>query len=409
MVRACRKNRPDPGGTGFSQNPRLGQAGPRAPRRPPLDSLPAGLQGFCIVGPCPLIQQMNAHTNHSEPSDRARRILRVLVEHYIREGMPVGSRTLSKSSGLQLSPATIRNVMADLEDLGFVAAPHTSAGRVPTAKGYRFFVDTLLKLRPPAEREVHRLKGRLREDSTTGAMAIATTASTALSALTSLAGVVTIPRTQRVTLRQIEFLPLSDRRVLAILVINDAEVENRILHVEREYSAEELRRASNYLTEHYAGQELRTVRARLLKELRQTRETVNQMMVDAVQIAQRALQPTEGRNAYVLSGETKLMEFHELSDVDKLKQLFEAFNQQREILHLLDRSIEADGVQIFIGEESGYQILDECSVVAAPYHIDDDVVGVVGVIGPTRMAYERVIPIVDITAKLMGSALNSDH
>ncbi len=355
------------------------------------------------------MQRMKADTNHSEPSDRGRHILRVLVEHYIREGLPVGSRTLSRRAGLQLSPATIRNVMADLEELGFVAAPHTSAGRVPTAKGYRFFVDTLLKLRPPAEREVLRLEGQLREDSTTGARAVATTASSALSALTSLAGVVTIPRTQRVTLRQIEFLPLSDRRVLAILVINDADVENRILHVERAYSAEELRRASNYLTENFAGKELGTIRAGLLKELRRTRESVNRMMIDAVQIAQQALQPSPGRDAYVISGETKLMEFNELSNVEKLRQLFEAFNQQREILHLLDRSIEADGVQIFIGEESGYQILDECSVVAAPYHLDDDIVGVVGVIGPTRMAYERVIPIVDITAKLMGSALNSGH
>jgi len=352
---------------------------------------------------------MNAEHRDREPSDRARHILRVLVEHYIREGHPIGSRTLSKSAGLQLSPATIRNVMADLEDLGFVAAPHTSAGRVPTAKGYRFFVDTLLKLRPLAEREITRLQGQLREESTTGAKAVATTASSALSALTSLAGIVTIPRQQRETLRQIEFLPLSDRRILAILVLNDAEVENRILHVEREYSADELRRASNFLTENYAGQNLGTVRARLIGQLRDTRESVNRMMIDAVSIAQRALQSGSTGSAFVLSGETKLMDFHELSDVDKLKQLFDAFNQQREILHLLDRSIAAEGVQIFIGEESGYQILDDCSIVTAPYRIDDDTVGVLGVIGPTRMAYERVIPIVDITAKLMGAALNSDQ
>ncbi|MFQ5634106.1 MAG: heat-inducible transcriptional repressor HrcA [Gammaproteobacteria bacterium] len=352
---------------------------------------------------------MNAAHQDREPSDRARDILRVLVEHYIREGQPIGSRTLSKSAGLDLSPATIRNVMADLEDLGFVAAPHTSAGRVPTAKGYRFFVDTLLKLRPLAEREVNRLQGQLREESTTGAKAVATTASSALASLTSLAGIVTIPRQQRVTLRQVEFLPLSERRILAILVINDVEVENRILDVDRDFSADELRQASNYLTEHFAGQELRAIRAHLFSELRDTRETVNQMMIDAVSIAQKALEPGPERSAFVLSGETKLMDIDELSSIDKLKQLFEAFNQQREILHLLDRSIAADGVQIFIGEESGYRILDECSVVAAPYHRDDDIVGVVGVIGPTRMAYERVIPIVDITAKLMGAALNSGH
>jgi len=352
---------------------------------------------------------MNAERNHSDPSDRAQHILRVLVEHYIREGHPIGSRTLSKSTGLQLSPATIRNVMADLEEFGFVSAPHTSAGRVPTAKGYRFFVDTLLKLRPLADREITRLQGQLREESTTGATAVATTASSALSTLTSLAGIVTIPRQQRVTLRQIEFLPLSDRRILAILVVNDAEVENRIINVEREYSAEELRRASNFLTEHFAGQDLGAIRAQLLGQMHDTRETVNQMMIDAVCIAQQALESTPTGSAFVLSGQTKLMDFDELSDVDKLKQLFEAFNQQREILHLLDRSIAAEGVQIFIGEESGYQILDDCSIVTAPYRIDDDTVGVLGVIGPTRMAYERVIPIVDITAKLMGAALNSDH
>jgi heat-inducible transcriptional repressor len=347
--------------------------------------------------------------DYTEPSDRAQRILRVLVEHYIREGHPIGSRTLSKDSGLHLSPATIRNVMSDLEELGFVAAPHTSAGRVPTAKGYRFFVDTLLRLRPPAEREVSQLHERLQEESTTGPKAMAATASSALSALTSLAGVVTLPRQHRVTLRQIEFLPLSDLRVLAILVVNDSEVENRILHVERTYTAEELRAASNYLTEHFAGRDLRDVRGELVQRLRDTRETVNQMMVDAVSIAQMAFDAGAEQAAFVLSGQTKLMEFDELSDVDKLRQLFEAFNQQREILHLLDRSIAADGVQIFIGEESGYQILDECSIVTAPYRIDDDTVGVLGVIGPTRMAYERVIPIVDITAKLMGSALNSGH
>jgi len=353
---------------------------------------------------------MTADKNQHGPSDRAQHILRVLVEHYIRDGQPVGSRTLAKNTELQLSPATIRNVMADLEELGFVAAPHTSAGRVPTARGYRFFVDTLLKLRPLANREISLLQGQLNDDSSTGAQAVAASASSALSSLTSLAGIVTIPRRPRIALRQIEFLPLSDRRVLAILIVNDAEVENRILHVDREYSAEELRRASNFLTEHFGGRELQGIRANLLKQLHDTRESVNQMMIDAVAIAQQALEGrSEDASAFVLSGQTKLMDFDELSNVDKLKQLFEAFNQQREILHLLDRSIEAEGVQIFIGEESGYQILDECSIVAAPYRVDDDTVGVLGVIGPTRMAYERVIPIVDITAKLMGSALNSGH
>lgn len=353
---------------------------------------------------------MNADRNDNEPSSRAQEILRVLVENYIREGVPIGSRTLARSTGLDLSPATIRNVVADLEDLGFVTAPHTSAGRVPTAKGYRFFVDTLLKLQPLALEEVAQLQHQLHDESAVGgAKAIAATASAALSALTSMAGVVTIPRQKRTTLRQLEFLPLSDHRVLAILVINDAEVENRILDMDRDYGAEELRRASNYLTEHYAGQDLHDIRRRVATQLGDTRESVNQMMIDAVGMAQQAFGADVERPEFVLSGQTKLMEFDELSNVETLKQLFDAFNQQREILHLLDRSIAADGVQIFIGEESGYKILDDCSIVAAPYRVDDDIVGVLGVIGPTRMAYERVIPIVDITAKLVGSVLNSSQ
>lgn len=343
------------------------------------------------------------------PSDRAGHILRALVEQYIREGQPVGSRTLSRFAGLNLSPATIRNVMADLEEMGFVSAPHTSAGRIPTARGYRFFVDTLLQLQPLAMAEISRLQSQLVEDASGDAKAVAAAASNALSALTRMAGVVTLPRQKQLTLRQIEFLPLSNQRVLAILVVNDSEVQNRILHMEREYGESELRRAANYLNERYVGQDLRGIRAGLVEELHSTRETMNQMMIDAVSIAQRAIGIAPEPSELVLTGETRLMEFEELSDVDKLRQIFELFSEQREILNLLDRSIVTQGVQIFIGEESGYRILDECSVVAAPYRVNEEIVGVLGVIGPTRMAYERVIPIVDITARLMGSALNSSQ
>ena len=347
-------------------------------------------------------------TGH-EPSDRSREILRVLVDQYIKDGNPVGSRTLAKTSRLDLSPATIRNVMADLEDLGFIVSPHTSAGRVPTAKGYRFFIDTLLKLQPMARKEIDQLQNQLSEEGHGGAKQIAASASAVLSSLTSLAGIVTIPRQTRFQLRQVEFLPLSARRVLAILVINNSEVENRILDMERDYSADELRQLANYLNEHYSGKSLDDIRRQIVESLSNTRESMNQLMIDAISIAQRALNSNLERSEYVISGQTKLMEFNDLSDIDKLRQLFDAFNQQQEILHLLDRSIAAHGVQIFIGEESGYSILDECSVVAAPYRVDVDTVGVLGVIGPTRMAYERIIPIVDITAKLVGLALNSDH
>jgi heat-inducible transcriptional repressor len=341
------------------------------------------------------------------PSERARHILRTLIEQYIRDGQPVGSRTLSRSAGLDLSPATIRNVMADLEELGFISSPHTSAGRIPTAKGYRFFVDTLVRLQPPADSEVAMLQASLEDRLRGDAKAIASAASSALSSITSLAGVVTIPRTPYVPLRHIEFLPLSGRRVLAILVVNDAEVQNRILDMDRDYTEDELRRAANYLNERFTGRDVGAVRAQLVEDLNGTRETMNRLMLDSISIGERALKPEAPGPEYVLSGETKLMSFEELSDVEKLRRLFDAFGQQREILRLLDRSLAAQGVQIFIGEESGYRILDECSIVSAPYTVDDRIVGVLGVIGPTRMAYERVIPIVDMTARLVSSALNS--
>ncbi|MCK6372172.1 MAG: heat-inducible transcriptional repressor HrcA [Gammaproteobacteria bacterium] len=341
------------------------------------------------------------------PSDRSAQILRALVAQYIRDGQPVGSRTLARASGLNLSAATIRNVMADLEEYGFVAAPHTSAGRVPTAKGYRFFVDTLVKLQPLPATELSRLQNRIGSEAAGDAKTLAEAASVALSSLTQMAGVVTLPRARSVTLRQVEFLSLSNQRVLAILVVNDHEVQNRVLAVDRQYSESELRRAANFLNERFVGHDIREVRDRIIEELRETSETMNRLMIDAIAVAERALDLGQERSEMIVSGETQLMGFQELSDIEKLRQLFDAFSTQREILHLLDRSIAADGVQIFIGEESGYRILDDCSIVTAPYKVGEEIVGVLGVIGPTRMAYERVIPIVDITARLVGAALNS--
>ncbi len=349
---------------------------------------------------------MSAEANKPPQTDRARHLLRVLIQRYIEDGQPVGSRTLSRDSGLDLSPATIRNVMSDLEDLGLVAAPHTSAGRVPTPKGYRLFVDTLVRYRPPRGGDMRKLAVQLREriddpDTLVGSV------SRMLSDLTSLAGVVSMPRGQHATLRQIEFLPLSDSRILVILVINDREVQNRILHVDREYTDSELQQAANFINEHYAGADMHELRERLVGDLDTLRHSMNQAMLDIVMVAQAAM---EGAAAppgeYVLSGETKLMDFAELSDIETLRRLFEAFSRKRLILELLDRSIHADGVQVFIGEESGFRILDDCSVVTAPYHVDDDTIGVLGVIGPTRMAYDRIVPIVDLTARMLGSALN---
>ncbi|MGH8278577.1 MAG: heat-inducible transcriptional repressor HrcA [Gammaproteobacteria bacterium] len=350
---------------------------------------------------------MSSGTPSGGLNERAQRLLKALVERYIRDGEPVGSRTLSRNSGLDLSPASIRNVMADLEELGFIASPHTSAGRVPTVKGYRLFVDTLLTVKPLAEQEVQRMHAQLATLDSNPRTLLAS-ASGMLSAITHMTGVVTLPRREHIAWRHIEFLPLSDHRVLAILVINEGEVQNRILRLERDYPAEELQRASNFLNTHYLGKDIQVMRAEVLNELRRTRESINDLMLAAVTLAEKVVADTghEQAHTYLMAGETNLMEWAELSDVEKLRRLFEAFNQRREILRLLDKCIAADGVQIFIGEESGYQVLDECSVVTAPYKVDDEVVGVLGVIGPTRMAYERVIPLVDLTAHLLGAALN---
>lgn len=340
-------------------------------------------------------------------NERAQHLLKVLVEHYIRDGEPVGSRTLSRDSGLELSPASIRNVMSDLEELGFIASPHTSAGRVPTVKGYRFFVDTLLTVKPLAQQEVRLIRQQLDVEET-DPQALLASASSMLSAITRMTGVVTLPRREHIAWRHIEFLPLSDNRVLAILVINEGEVQNRVLHLERHYEPAVLQQISNYLNTHFAGKDIQAVRAELLSDLRRTRERMNELMLAAITLAEKVVEDRgrdQGRS-YVMAGETNLMEWAELSDVEKLRRLFEAFNQRREILHLLDKCIVAEGVQIFIGEESGYRVLDECSVVTAPYKVGDEVVGVLGVIGPTRMAYERVIPLVDLTARLLGAALN---
>ena len=349
--------------------------------------------------------------SHEALGERAQHLLRVLVQSYIRDGQPVGSRTLSRDSGLSLSSATIRNVMADLEELGFVSSPHTSAGRIPTDRGYRFFVDALLRAEIP-QADSDELAGfREQLDAADSApKSLVATASQLLSRITHLAGLVTVPIAPLATLTQVEFVSLSERRVLVVLVFDNREVQNRIIHVQRNFSGEELRRASNVVNEHCRNRPLPEVRAELLRQLEGTRATMNQAMLDAVTLAQQACEgPAAGAGGieYVLAGETNLMGLGQLSSVEKLKRLFEAFNEQRDLVHLLDQSLKAEGVQIFIGHESGYQILDDVSLVTAPYSNGEGVVGVLGVIGPTRMAYERVIPIVDVTAKLLGAALNS--
>ncbi|MEY6433373.1 heat-inducible transcriptional repressor HrcA [Thioalkalicoccus limnaeus] len=336
-------------------------------------------------------------------SERAQHFLKALIERYIRDGQPVGSRTLAKDTGLDLSPATVRNVMADLEDLGFVSSPHTSAGRVPTVAGYRFFVDSLLTVRPPTDEDLARMRWRF-EQLTDSATLLENT-SRLLSGLTHMAGVVMVPRHERNAFRQIELLPLSGARVLAILVTSEGEVHNRIIFTERPFRPAELEEAANYLNQMFTGQDLREVRKRLVEDLRQTHERMDRLMLRAMQLAHPVVESAEGRGDCHIAGQTNLMEFGELANLERLKQLFDAFHQKREILHLLDRCIVADGVQIFIGEESGYGLLNDCSLVTATYRIDQYVVGVLGVIGPTRMDYPRVIPLVDVTARLLSAAL----
>jgi heat-inducible transcriptional repressor len=343
--------------------------------------------------------------SHSHPlNERSLQLLKALIERYISDGQPVGSRVLSKDSDLKLSPATIRNVMADLEDLGLIHSPHTSAGRVPTVSGYRLFVDSLLTVKPLELQEINRLQGSLSKiEDTSQALG---TASRLLSELSQMAGVVTLPRREMLFLRHVEFLPLSHSRVLVIFVTNEQEVHNKIIHTSRPFSPAELQQAANYLNTVYSGRSLASVRDAVLQELQDDREQMNQLMLDAIKMAQLAFETDDQKEDFVLSGETNLMGFSELSDRDRLRNLFEAFSQKQSVIHLLDQCMKADGVQIFIGEESGYQAFDHCSLVTSSYSVSDEVVGVLGVIGPTRMAYEKIIPYVDITAKLLSAALN---
>jgi heat-inducible transcriptional repressor len=333
---------------------------------------------------------------------RSRTLLKALVEHYIADGQPVGSRALSKFSGLDLSPATIRNVMADLEEAGFVASPHTSAGRIPTPLGYRLFVDNLLTVQPLEARQMGAMEEALHG---LPAKQIISSASQLLSSLTHFAGVVVAPRRATSRIRQIEFLSLSEKRILLIIVTTDGEVQNRILNTEKAYSPSELVTAANYLNQNFAGLDFEQIRQHLASEIQKLRSDITPLMSQALAAGDAAL--SEDSMPYVISGERNLLDVEDLSsNMKRLRELFDLFEQRSSLVRLLDVSNRAEGVQIYIGGESGIAPLDECSVIAASYSVDGQVVGSVGVIGPTRMAYERVIPIVDITAKLLSSALS---
>ena len=334
---------------------------------------------------------------------RSRLLLQTLVERYIADGQPVGSRALSKISGLELSPATIRNVMADLEELGFVVSPHTSAGRVPTPRGYRLFVDSMLTVQPleAGQSEIIHEQMQIAEPQ----RAIQTAAQL-LSSLSHFAGVVLTPR-RTSTFRQVEFLRLSERRVLMIVVAPDGDVQNRILLTDRPYTHAQLVEAANALNQHFAGMRFEEARARLEGEMLELHSEILSLMNAAVRAGADAVRHND---PVVISGERNLIGVNELTaDMDKLRALFDLFEHKARLVGLLDDSSRSEGVQIYIGGESNLVPLDEMSMVVAPYEVRGKVVGTLGVIGPTRMAYERMIPIVDITAKLLSSALSREE
>jgi heat-inducible transcriptional repressor len=336
---------------------------------------------------------------------RAQILLKTLVEHYISDGQPIGSRTLLQHSGLDVSPATIRNVMSDLEQLGFIASPHTSAGRVPTQKGYRLFVDSLLTVQPLGSQAVQQLKSGL---SSPNPNELINSAADMLSQLTQFAGLVMIPKRKRIAFKHLEFLPLSETRILVIIVTSDGNVQNRIILADKPYSSSELTQASNYFNSHYAGQTFEEVQQNLHSELQQMQSDMNRLMSAA--LAASSSQDKGDKDGVIIAGERNLLQVDELStNVTSLRKLFELFERRTSLMQLLDNSQHAEGIQIFIGGESGYLALDECSMITAPYEADGQVVGTLGVIGPTRMAYERVIPIVDVTAKLLSNALNNSN
>jgi len=336
-------------------------------------------------------------------SERERQLLTALVRIHIREGQPVGSRRLVEETGLPISSATVRNIVAELEEKGFVSSPHTSAGRIPTDKGYRFFIDSLAVIQPVMDEEFARLQCQLEPEKS--AKELVESASNLLSAFTHQAGLVTIPRREEVVLRQMEFLPLVGGRVLVILVFNEKEVENRIIETGRDYDDQELRTAANFINANFAGKSLQAIRAEQITELKRARSQIDGLMKTVVELAGKTLDHAQDSGDYVMAGQSYLLESASGENMTRLQGLFEAFQHKNDLLHLMERCIRADGIQIFVGEEADFDPLIDFSLVTAPYQSGERTFGVLGVIGPTRMAYERIIPVVDVTARLLSAAL----
>ena len=337
-------------------------------------------------------------------SPRASSLLKTLVEMHIREGQPIASKNLQGESGLSVSPATVRNIMAELEDLGYLASPHTSAGRIPTAQGYRFFVDSLLQVGPVEQGAVSALNAALDPNRSTSELV--QSASNLLAQITYQTGIVTVPKPASSQLRQIEFLPLSGDRVLVILVINEREVQNRIIQMQRPMNEEQLKAAADLINQRYAGVDLSQVKTQIVREMAEARSRIDAYLEAALELASAAIDSQEQSENVMVTGEASLLNQASPEDMQKLRELFDAFERKRDLLELLERCSRADGIQIFIGEEAGFDVFGDFSVITAPYAQGSQSLGVLGVIGPTRMAYERVIPIVDVTARMLSAALS---
>lgn len=339
-------------------------------------------------------------------SERAKQVLKSLIDIYLTDGQPVGSKTLSNMPDMQCSPATVRNVMAELESLGLILSPHTSAGRIPTPRGLRLFVDSMLTVKPISANVLQDLQMHLGQEH--DPTRLIQSVSSMISSMTRLAGVVTTPKRNKVVLKQIEFLKLNPQKVLVILVLNTTEVQNRIIMTTREFTESELTQAGNFLTEKFGGTPLEQVRTKLLSIVQQQKHQLDEMMQAVMSMAEQSFDSLEQEADYVLAGQNHLLGSIDDRGVDSLKNLFDAFTEKREILQLFDQCMSADGVQIFIGEESGFSALRDYSLVTAPYEVDDESIGLIGVIGPTRMNYNQVIPLVDITSKILSMAIKPE-
>lgn len=338
---------------------------------------------------------------------RAENVLKNLVETYIEQGQPVGSRTLSKLPQLGVSSATVRNVMSDLEELGLITAPHTSAGRIPTSQGYRLFVDSMIRTTTLTRQVVEKLSERF--EAETDPEVLLSHASDVLSELTRFAGVVVLPSHAVTRFHQVEFMPLSESRILSILVTEDGRVQNRVLPVDQTFKESELVEAANFFNHRYKGTTLEEVRHKLIEDMQADNDEMHRLNHAAMLTASRVISEEDASfdHEVKVSGEQRLLNVPDLCQIETLQKLFDAFKTKRDLLNLLDRSMKAEGISVFIGEESGFSALGECSVVASPYEVEGKTIGTLGVIGPTRMAYDEVISVVDITAKLLSQALTT--